>query len=129
MLIHRDHKILLLQRDLSLHRISLQSEFTVYWKIFEIRSERMRTTLFLPVKTMRGNKMHMQIALPDGRGGLVIRSRPRNRRVAGSKLDSTEDPPFMEHTLHTQSYGPNALPLVRHGSLERGASSGVVLVI
>ncbi|GBN43474.1 hypothetical protein AVEN_160878-1 [Araneus ventricosus] len=27
-----------------------------------------------------------------GRGGLVVRSRPRDRRVAGSKPDSTEDP-------------------------------------
>ncbi|GBN00579.1 hypothetical protein AVEN_215637-1 [Araneus ventricosus] len=30
-----------------------------------------------------------------GRGGLVVRSRPRDRRVAGSKPDSTEDPPFL----------------------------------
>ncbi|GBO33666.1 hypothetical protein AVEN_147783-1 [Araneus ventricosus] len=30
-----------------------------------------------------------------GRGGLVVRSRPRDRRVAGSKPDSTEDPPCM----------------------------------
>ncbi|GBO14557.1 hypothetical protein AVEN_211489-1, partial [Araneus ventricosus] len=28
-----------------------------------------------------------------GRGGLVVRFRPRDRRVAGSKPDSTEDPP------------------------------------
>ncbi|GBL80386.1 hypothetical protein AVEN_92290-1, partial [Araneus ventricosus] len=28
-----------------------------------------------------------------GRGGLVVGSRPRDRRVAGSKPDSTEDPP------------------------------------
>ncbi|GBO30026.1 hypothetical protein AVEN_146707-1 [Araneus ventricosus] len=34
---------------------------------------------------------------PDsgGRSGLVVRSRPRDRRVAGSKPDSTEDPPCM----------------------------------
>ncbi|GBO06269.1 hypothetical protein AVEN_132345-1 [Araneus ventricosus] len=30
-----------------------------------------------------------------GRGGLVVRSRPRDRRVAGSNPDSTEDPPCM----------------------------------
>ncbi|GBM86926.1 hypothetical protein AVEN_132317-1, partial [Araneus ventricosus] len=30
-----------------------------------------------------------------GRGGLVVRSRPRDRRVAGLKPDSTEDPPCM----------------------------------
>ncbi|GBL91016.1 hypothetical protein AVEN_184406-1 [Araneus ventricosus] len=30
-----------------------------------------------------------------GRGGLVVRSRPRDRRVASSKLDSTKDPPCM----------------------------------
>ncbi|GBO06614.1 hypothetical protein AVEN_176519-1 [Araneus ventricosus] len=30
-----------------------------------------------------------------GHGGLVIRSRPRDRRVAGPKPDSTEDPPCM----------------------------------
>ncbi|GBN76262.1 hypothetical protein AVEN_134484-1 [Araneus ventricosus] len=33
--------------------------------------------------------------MPSGRGGLVVRSRPRDRRVAGSKPDSTEDPPCM----------------------------------
>ncbi|GBM32686.1 hypothetical protein AVEN_223469-1 [Araneus ventricosus] len=31
----------------------------------------------------------------EGRGGLVVRSRPRDRGVAGSKPDSTEDPPCM----------------------------------
>ncbi|GBO45457.1 hypothetical protein AVEN_161492-1 [Araneus ventricosus] len=30
-----------------------------------------------------------------GRSGLVARSRPRDWRVAGSKPDSTEDPPCM----------------------------------
>ncbi|GBL89323.1 hypothetical protein AVEN_225852-1 [Araneus ventricosus] len=29
----------------------------------------------------------------QGRGGIVVRSRPRDRRVEGSKSDSTEDPP------------------------------------
>ncbi|GBO35475.1 hypothetical protein AVEN_60485-1, partial [Araneus ventricosus] len=33
--------------------------------------------------------------IAGGRCGLVIRSRPRDRRVAGSKPDSTEDPPCM----------------------------------
>ncbi|GBN61251.1 hypothetical protein AVEN_128970-1 [Araneus ventricosus] len=32
---------------------------------------------------------------PRGRGGLVVKSRPRDQRVAGSKPDSTEDPPCM----------------------------------
>ncbi|GBM73371.1 hypothetical protein AVEN_104137-1 [Araneus ventricosus] len=31
----------------------------------------------------------------EGRGGLVARSRSRDRRVSGSKPDSTEDPPCM----------------------------------
>ncbi|GBN03861.1 hypothetical protein AVEN_78238-1, partial [Araneus ventricosus] len=30
-----------------------------------------------------------------GRGGLVARFRPRDGRFAGSKPDSTEDPPCM----------------------------------
>ncbi|GBM49363.1 hypothetical protein AVEN_264522-1 [Araneus ventricosus] len=30
----------------------------------------------------------------EGRGGLVVRSLPRDRRVAGQKPDSTEDPPY-----------------------------------
>ncbi|GBM92867.1 hypothetical protein AVEN_200099-1, partial [Araneus ventricosus] len=30
-----------------------------------------------------------------GPSGLVVRSRPRDRKVAGSKPDSTEDPPCM----------------------------------
>ncbi|GBN67708.1 hypothetical protein AVEN_134085-1 [Araneus ventricosus] len=33
--------------------------------------------------------------ISSGRGGLVVRSRPRDRRVAGSQPDSTEDPPCM----------------------------------
>ncbi|GBM92883.1 hypothetical protein AVEN_205215-1 [Araneus ventricosus] len=33
-----------------------------------------------------------------GRGGLVVRSRPRDRRAPGSKPDSTEDPPYMGPT-------------------------------
>ncbi|GBO40896.1 hypothetical protein AVEN_40515-1 [Araneus ventricosus] len=37
-----------------------------------------------------------------GRGGLVVRSRPRDRRVAGSRPDSTEDPP-----LHGACCTPN----------------------
>ncbi|GBO38253.1 hypothetical protein AVEN_76958-1 [Araneus ventricosus] len=65
-----------------------------------------------------------------GRSGLVVRSRPRDRRVAGSKSDSTEDP---------QSMGPAARQIIRRGQMSsrwcgvevwrRGASSGVVLVI
>ncbi|GBL87933.1 hypothetical protein AVEN_192093-1 [Araneus ventricosus] len=50
-----------------------------------------------------------------GRGCLMVRSRPRGRRVPGSKPVSTEEQPC---TLNTS--GPNVLPLVRCGSLERG---------
>ncbi|GBO24479.1 hypothetical protein AVEN_268091-1 [Araneus ventricosus] len=32
----------------------------------------------------------------DGRGGLVVRPQPRDRKVAGSKPDSTEDPPWCD---------------------------------
>ncbi|GBM48342.1 hypothetical protein AVEN_37800-1 [Araneus ventricosus] len=42
----------------------------------------------------------------EGRGGLVVRSRPRGRRVAGPKPDSTEDPPCM---------GPVARQIIRSG--------------
>ncbi|GBM96905.1 hypothetical protein AVEN_99098-1 [Araneus ventricosus] len=35
------------------------------------------------------------VLLQKGRGGLVVGSRPRDQRVAGSKPDSTEDPPCM----------------------------------
>ncbi|GBL96376.1 hypothetical protein AVEN_43698-1 [Araneus ventricosus] len=38
-----------------------------------------------------------------GRGGLVVRSRPRGRRVPGSKSDSSEDPPLMG-SLHGKLY-------------------------
>ncbi|GBO22527.1 hypothetical protein AVEN_188117-1 [Araneus ventricosus] len=41
-----------------------------------------------------------------GRGGLVARSRPPDRRVAGSNPDSTEDPPCM---------GPAAPQIIRSG--------------
>ncbi|GBM44592.1 hypothetical protein AVEN_221834-1 [Araneus ventricosus] len=41
-----------------------------------------------------------------GRGGLVARSRPQDRRVAGSKTYSTEDPPCM---------GPVAREIIRSG--------------
>ncbi|GBM55142.1 hypothetical protein AVEN_207026-1 [Araneus ventricosus] len=33
----------------------------------------------------------------EGRGSLVLRSRLWGRRASGSKPDSTEDPPCMEH--------------------------------
>ncbi|GBN72579.1 hypothetical protein AVEN_202529-1 [Araneus ventricosus] len=56
-----------------------------------------------------------------GRGSLVVRSRPRNRRVPVSKLDFTEDLPWFEGLLHVKS---NAL----FGEGKRGASPGVVLV-
>ncbi|GBN26190.1 hypothetical protein AVEN_36434-1, partial [Araneus ventricosus] len=63
-------------------------------------------------------------------GGLVVRSRPGGQRVAGSRPDSTEDPPYM---------GPAARQIVRSGQTSSrwcgaavwrgGASSGAVLVI
>ncbi|GBN43019.1 hypothetical protein AVEN_21262-1 [Araneus ventricosus] len=63
------------------------------------------------------------------RGGLVVRSQPRDQRVAGSKPDSPEAPPYM---------GPAARQIIRNGqTLSRwcgaeawrgGASPGVVLV-
>ncbi|GBO01845.1 hypothetical protein AVEN_156989-1 [Araneus ventricosus] len=45
-------------------------------------------------------------AVKRGRGGLVVRSRPRDRKVAGPKPDSTEDPPCM---------GPAARQTIRSG--------------
>ncbi|GBN69777.1 hypothetical protein AVEN_147249-1 [Araneus ventricosus] len=72
----------------------------------------------------------MDAAPPVGRGGLVLRSRPRDRRAAGSKPDSTEDSPCM---------GPAARQITRSGQTPSrwcgaevwrgGASSGVVLAI
>ncbi|GBN38781.1 hypothetical protein AVEN_112832-1 [Araneus ventricosus] len=35
-----------------------------------------------------------------GRGGLVVRSRPRDKRVIGLKPDSTEDPPSIKPVVH-----------------------------
>ncbi|GBN15628.1 hypothetical protein AVEN_51242-1 [Araneus ventricosus] len=56
-----------------------------------------------------------------GRSGLVVKSRLWGRRVPGSKLDSTEDPPCIWAccTLNLTLW-PNVLPLVWCGSLERG---------
>ncbi|GBO18100.1 hypothetical protein AVEN_46662-1, partial [Araneus ventricosus] len=66
----------------------------------------------------------------EGRGDLVARSRPRDRRAAGPKPDSTEDPSCMV---------PAARQIIRSGQTpsrwcgaeawREGASSGVVLVI
>ncbi|GBM47392.1 hypothetical protein AVEN_136445-1, partial [Araneus ventricosus] len=68
--------------------------------------------------------------LNGGLGGLVLRSRTRNRRVAGSKPDSIEDPPCM---------GPVEPQIIRNGQTfpcwrgvevwRGGASSDVILVI
>ncbi|GBN23594.1 hypothetical protein AVEN_50876-1 [Araneus ventricosus] len=56
-----------------------------------------------------------------GRGGLGIRSRLRGGRAPGSKPDSTEEPsccgPVACQIIRK---GPNVLPLVCCGSLERG---------
>ncbi|GBM45222.1 hypothetical protein AVEN_63833-1 [Araneus ventricosus] len=62
------------------------------------------------------------------RGGQVVRSRPRDRRVPVSKPDSTEESLCKRVWCTT---GPNALLLVWCGAeVWRGvASSGVVLVI
>ncbi|GBN44890.1 hypothetical protein AVEN_120461-1 [Araneus ventricosus] len=51
-----------------------------------------------------------------GRGGLVVRSRPPDRRVAGSKLYSTEDPPRM---------GPAASPVIPPAGAVRKLGEGV----
>ncbi|GBM71090.1 hypothetical protein AVEN_146305-1 [Araneus ventricosus] len=68
----------------------------------------------------------------QARGGLVIRSRPRDRRVPGLKPDSTEEPPCKWVWCTLNPSAPHVLPLVWCESLERergGASSDVVLVI
>ncbi|GBM40134.1 hypothetical protein AVEN_25971-1 [Araneus ventricosus] len=59
-------------------------------------------------------------------GGLVIRSRLRGLGFPEFNLDFTEDPPCIGPVAR---YWPNVLPLVWCGSLERGGSSGTVLVI
>ncbi|GBN46469.1 hypothetical protein AVEN_61462-1, partial [Araneus ventricosus] len=47
-------------------------------------------------KGVSGNESYERLSgVPWGRGGLVARSRPRDRRAAGPKPDSTEDPPCM----------------------------------
>ncbi|GBM61291.1 hypothetical protein AVEN_253039-1 [Araneus ventricosus] len=69
--------------------------------------------------------------MSEGRGGLVVGSKPRGQRVPGSKSASTEDTscmgPVVPQIIRER---PNVVQLVWCGSLERGsASSGVVLVI
>ncbi|GBM01260.1 hypothetical protein AVEN_170315-1 [Araneus ventricosus] len=55
-----------------------------------------------------------------GRGGLVVRCRPRSRRVPGSKLDYMEDPSFMGPARRQiLRRGANVLLLVWCESLER----------
>ncbi|GBL93157.1 hypothetical protein AVEN_70356-1, partial [Araneus ventricosus] len=63
-------------------------------------------------------------------GGLEVRSRPRDRRSAGSKDDSAEDSPCMG-LLHAKSYVvTKRTPVgVARKFGEVGASSGVVLII
>ncbi|GBN90589.1 hypothetical protein AVEN_180277-1 [Araneus ventricosus] len=53
-------------------------------------------------------------------GVLVVRSRPRGERIPGSKPDSTEEPQCKRVWLKLNPSGPNVLPLVWCGSLERG---------
>ncbi|GBN38610.1 hypothetical protein AVEN_39522-1 [Araneus ventricosus] len=55
-----------------------------------------------------------------GCGRLVIRSRPRGRRVPDSRLDSTEEPPSKRIWCTLNPSGPNDFRLVWLGSLERG---------
>ncbi|GBN15774.1 hypothetical protein AVEN_167126-1 [Araneus ventricosus] len=64
----------------------------------------------------------------DGRSGLVVTSQPRDQRL-GSKPNSTKPPPCKRVWCMLNPLGPNMLLLVWCGSLERGANSGVVLVI
>ncbi|GBN93735.1 hypothetical protein AVEN_145381-1 [Araneus ventricosus] len=54
-----------------------------------------------------------------GRGGLIVRPRPRRRRVPGSKPDSTEEPPCKRFWCTLNPSGPNTLSLVWYGSLDR----------
>ncbi|GBM17719.1 hypothetical protein AVEN_56036-1 [Araneus ventricosus] len=66
----------------------------------------------------------------SGHGGLVVRSRPRDLRVAGWEPDSTEDPPCMG-PVTCQSI-PSGQTSSRWSGAEAwrgGASPGVVLVI
>ncbi|GBN75908.1 hypothetical protein AVEN_182558-1, partial [Araneus ventricosus] len=67
----------------------------------------------------------------EGRGGLVVRSRPCGRRVPGSKPDSSEDP-FVYRTCcalnHTQGVKCPSVGVLRKFG-EGIASPGVVLVI
>ncbi|GBO10298.1 hypothetical protein AVEN_188190-1 [Araneus ventricosus] len=60
------------------------------------------------------------------RGGLMVRCRPRSRRVLGSKTDSNEDPSCIKLVARR---GLNVLPLVWCGNFEGGDILGVVLVI
>ncbi|GBL78005.1 hypothetical protein AVEN_143322-1 [Araneus ventricosus] len=56
----------------------------------------------------------------SGRGGLVVRSRLRGGRIPGSKPDSTENTSCIGPVARKIIYrGPNVLPLVWPGSLER----------
>ncbi|GBL88499.1 hypothetical protein AVEN_159086-1 [Araneus ventricosus] len=84
------------------------------------KSDRIKGTRFYPTF----------LYVMRGRDGLVIRSRPRDKGVAGSKYDSTEEPPCM---------GPAARHIVRSSQTpyrwsgaeawSGGTSSGVALVI
>ncbi|GBL94649.1 hypothetical protein AVEN_83968-1 [Araneus ventricosus] len=80
----------------------------------------------LSVQTVRGSRkqnpspnyieIHARERYP-GHGGLMVRSRPRDRRVAGSKPDSTKYPPCM---------GPVASQIIRSGQMSsrwRGAGA------
>ncbi|GBM72253.1 hypothetical protein AVEN_221186-1 [Araneus ventricosus] len=63
------------------------------------------------------------------RGGLVVRSRPRDRRVAGSKPDSTEDRRAWG-LFHAQSYVVAKRPPVGEArKLEEGAPAQVSYLI
>ncbi|GBN90722.1 hypothetical protein AVEN_36228-1 [Araneus ventricosus] len=56
----------------------------------------------------------------EGCGGLVVRFRPRGRRVSGSKPDSNEEPPCKRIRCTLNPSDPYALPSVWRGSLESG---------
>ncbi|GBM00994.1 hypothetical protein AVEN_55507-1 [Araneus ventricosus] len=56
--------------------------------------------------------------MKGGRDGLVVRSRPRGRRVPCSKPDSTKEPSRKRVWCTLNPSGPNPLPPVWCGSLE-----------
>ncbi|GBL93254.1 hypothetical protein AVEN_42691-1 [Araneus ventricosus] len=72
--------------------------------------------LRLPYKPTYFVLIDLHFNVRPGRGGLVVRPRPRDWRVAGSKPDSTEDPPRT---------GPAARQIIRSGQTPSRFGEGV----